>query len=65
MKITKDSTRDDLIVECARLGRILNEVIQERQGLREEVRQLIDQLGQARAGLELADLIKRMVSCGT
>lgn len=56
------ASRDELIVEVHLLEGILNRTIDQRDMLKNQVEQLTMLLGQAAAGMELADLIKRMTS---
>jgi predicted nuclease with TOPRIM domain len=55
-----ERTLEWLVVENARLERILKGVLADRTRLETQVSELTQQLGQAAAGMELADLIKRM-----
>jgi hypothetical protein len=58
----KTATRDEFIVEVVSLERRLKEVCTERARLAAMVNELTQQLGQAEAGIAMADLIKRMIS---
>ena len=56
------ATRDEMIVEINRLSKIVSNMAIECGRLRNLNAQLNEMLGQAQAGMELADLIKRMIS---
>lgn len=55
------ASRDELIVECRRLEEIVKRLATSRQQLRNQNDQLNLLLGEAQAGMELADIIKRMI----